>query len=540
MRQRPTACLLFVLALAGCSAGVLKDGTAQVRDDDLTSVGGVTKQIDWESFVYVATDADAGVVQQVIARQVKSSLGSLRELGIGISDRGALHNLDPAGWTRELVNVIDASTGRATGPVQRVRYHYRDTALVQKSQDPGAAVSFTMLFGDYVSGSAALQPACVDEATDGDSLWYHFAPRRSACARAITTETATINADLARLPPASPSSVGQMPLSDAQRRFVGVRAKLTPIVAAPVKYPEYDRLWGFGSDRQKVVVYAFVGVESNERDSHDLGAIEFQRLLRTLRGQFGGKLQVTATQPFALLLDFYVDGNKLDGVTFDDVARWMIDGTGYPAAVGSDAQKIEALKQQVIDRFSERWIYWTVPATVTLAGQTRQMTVELRTFWGKEDGDADSKQHAEWRYLEAFWHGDVFAYAGHSHFGHGPLEPTNYSGANFPDRYQVMLVNSCLSYNYYDLDFIQMHAGGSRNLDVVMNGLPAYWNGMGESTAKYLVALLDGTNKSWSQLLDAMRIDLAWGERGYEPMRGVNGELDNSFDGSRAPITVAY
>jgi hypothetical protein len=85
-----------------------------------------------------------------------------------------------------------------------------------------------------------------------------------------------------------------------------------------------------------------------------------------------------------------------------------------------------------------------------------------------------------------------------------------------------------------------MHAGGSRNLEVVMNGLPAYWNGMGESTAKYLIALLDGSGKSWSQLLDAMRIDEPWGERGYEPMRGVNGELDNVFDATKTPISVAY
>jgi hypothetical protein len=331
--------------------------------------------------------------------------------------------------------------------------------------------------------------------------------------------------------------VGALPISDAGRRFLTVRAKLTPIAAAPTRYPEYDRLWGFGTDRQKVIAYAFVGVESDERNSHDEGAIEYQRLLRTLRAKWP-KLTVTNTQPFAMLLDFWVDGKKLDGVTFDEVASWMIDDTGYPAEVGTDATKIEALRQQVIDRFSERFIYWDLPVTVQKGGETRAMTIELRTFWGKEDGDADSRQHAMWRYLEAFWYGDVFAYAGHSHFGHGPLEPTNYGPANFPDRYQVMLVNSCLSYNYYDLDFIQMHPEGSRDLEVVMNGLPAWWNGMGESTADYLIGLLDGTGKSYAQLLDAMKIDDPWGQPGYEPMRGVNGELDNVYSPMTAPITV--
>lgn len=534
MRIVASGCLVLALAVGGCSGGVV--GAGGEAGDHLTSVGGNTRRIEWDSFVYVAPDAEVATIQAAIARQVKSSLGALRERGIGISDRAAQHNLDPAGWTREPLDVVDGG-GQAAAQILRVRYHYSDTALVDKAEDPGAAFDFTMLFGDYVAGAAALQPACVDEATDADSIWYHFSPGQSACRKLIAQENGAIDADLAKLPPGARPAI---PASDAARRFVTVRAKLTPIAAAPTKYPEYDRLWGFGSDRQKLIVYAFVGVESNEHDPHDLGAVEYQRLLRTLRARFPS-LRVTYTQPFAMLLDFTVDGQKLDGVTWDDVADWMIDDRGYPAAVGGDAQKIAALKAQVIANFSERWIYWDMPATVTMNGQTRRMTVELRTFWGVEDdGTPETKQRAVWRYLEAFWYGDVFAYAGHSHFGHGPLEPTNYGAGNFPDRYQVMLVNSCLSYNYYDLDFIAMHPEGSRDLEVVMNGLPAWWNGMGESTAKYLIGLLDGSGKSWAQILDGMRIDEPWGERGYEPMRGVNGELDNVYDAEAAPITVVY
>ena len=93
--------------------------------------------------------------------------------------------------------------------------------------------------------------------------------------------------------------------------------------------------------------------------------------MRTLRAKFP-TLAVTYTKPQAMLLDFYVDGQKLAGVTWDDVASWMIDDTGYPAAVGTDAQKREALRQEVIDNFSERWIYWDMPATVTLGGPGQQ------------------------------------------------------------------------------------------------------------------------------------------------------------------------
>jgi len=164
------------------------------------------------------------------------------------------------------------------------------------------------------------------------------------------------------------------------------------------------------------------------------------------------------------------------------------------------------------------------------------MTVEIRTWYGEEDGSWEVRQRARWRYLEAFWHADVFSYTGHSHFGHGPLEPWTYSGGNFPDRYQVMLVNSCLSFNYYDEDSLNMHPGATSKLDVVVNALPAYWLGMGQANAAYIAGLVGGT-QSWRQILGAMAVDLPW-EQAYDPMRAVNGELDNAYVPNGTPIIV--
>src|SRR5689334_11741594 len=116
MRRLASGWLLGILAVTGCAGGVPKQDIGGEHGDDLTSVGGTTKQIDWDSFVYVAADANVAAIQAAIARQVKSSLGSLREIGIGISDRAALHNLDPAGWTRATLNVVDKS-GAVSGAV---------------------------------------------------------------------------------------------------------------------------------------------------------------------------------------------------------------------------------------------------------------------------------------------------------------------------------------------------------------------------------------------------------------------------------------
>jgi hypothetical protein len=514
---------LLLLAASACTLPFETDPGS----DEITSVEGSEFAIDYQSFVYVPAGAGDDVVRREIQRQIKSSLGALREVGVGVLDRDAHAYLQTADWTRTPLQVVDAD-GTPAEAVERVTFHYRDTALVDDDTTPASPMQLTLLFGDYAARRDELVPDCSDDAdAEADSLWYHYAPGRWACRNAIAAERDAINAANAALADASV----QISRADRDRRFVTTLATLVPAVDPPDSYPEYDRLWGFSGNtsRTKLVVYAFFGVDRDRSDPGDYGLRELMRFQKTLRKRFPS-LQVTHTQPFAMLLDFWIDGARVEGVSFDDVQRWILDNAGFPAAANTAARRA-ALKQQVVDRFSERWIYWTLPVTVTLDGASRDMTVEIRAFYGYEDGSWEARRDATWRYLEAFWHADVFAYTGHSHFGHGPLEPTYYHGGNFPWRYQVMLVNSCLSFNYYDQDFLDMHPGGSANLDIVTNGLAAYWHGMGEAAGKYVIALVDGENKTWRQVLASMRVDVPW-EAGYDPMRAVNGELDNAFAGA--------
>src|SRR4051794_8203724 len=105
--------LLLTAALLGCDAAP-QAGTS----DDLTSVGGTAKTIEWDSFVYAQPSDDDGAIAAAIARQVKSSLGSLREKSIGISDLNAHSNLDPRSWKRETLTRVDAA-GKPQGTVVR-------------------------------------------------------------------------------------------------------------------------------------------------------------------------------------------------------------------------------------------------------------------------------------------------------------------------------------------------------------------------------------------------------------------------------------
>lgn len=523
---RLAAILACVVGLPACAA----DPT-DAASEDLTSASGKEVKVSWQSFVYAApTDSDA-TIRTLVQRQVKSAIGALRKPEVGLQDRDAQSNLDPAKWTREPLDVIDPTTKQKVGTTVRVRYPYVDVGLVKKKWT-ATTLQVPLLFGDWAQKAAALKPACSDDQkTDPGSLWFHFTPSQAACVARIAAETTALNAAGKGLDPAR-----QVSTADLARDFVTVRATIQPAKVPPVKFPESDRLWGFGTDRTLLVVYAFFGVDADERDPNDVSLIEHMRFWRTLKTRWPG-LQVTKTEPHALLLDFDVGGVPTTA-TYDDVFRWVLDGTGFPGKAATDAGVKAALLQQVIDKFAERWIWWELPVRVTLGTQQRTMTLQVRSFWGHEDGKPEWRQAARNRYLEAMWHGDVFLYQGHSHFGHGPLEPTGYAAANWPNRYQVMLVNSCVSFNYYDVDFLQMHPGGSKNLDVVVNGLPAFWTKLGEASANLVIGLADGTGKSWSQVLQGMVVKPSWAPMGYDPLRAVNGELDNVFDPAKTKLGV--
>jgi len=526
--------LLLALGLSvGCAVSSSNEGEgpAAGSEDELTGTSSVERAIHFEGWVYVAPGADDATIGTAIARQVKTGIGALRATKVSLNDRGARANLVPSKWVRESLTVLDPKTPSAVGtPILRVRYRYDDRVVVTRALSSRSTVELTMLADDYGKHDAPLKTDCTDDpTTDTDSLWYHYMPQKTACRARITKESDAIRQETIALGKAA----GRIGPTEASRWFMPVVAKLDPPKAPAQSYsPEYDRLYGLGTDKSQLVVYAFTGVDANGDDPDDALAQEHMKLLRTmLRAQ--PNFRPVRTDPFVWLLDFFVDGKKLEGVTYDQMFTWVIDRKGYPTEVGSDAGKIADLRKQAIRKFAERWVYWDLPIQVN----DKTMMVEVRSFWGFEDGSPDARQHAQWRYLEAFWHGDVFLYNGHSHFGHGPLEPTLYSASNFNDRYQLMLVNSCISFNYYQKDFIDMKPGGSKNLDMIVNGLPSYVLDSGIATGRLLSGIIEG-KKTYVELLTSMQLDYPWGEKAYDPMRVADGELDNQYSAAKTKITV--
>ena len=63
------------------------------------------------------------------------------------------------------------------------------------------------------------------------------------------------------------------------------------------------------------------------------------------------------------------------------------------------------------------------------------------------------------------------------------------------------------------------------------------WGG-GEVAARFVNGLVSPKQPTYPELLESMRIDTPWGERGYDPMRVVDGELDNTYSRETAPLAI--
>jgi hypothetical protein len=503
---------------------------------DLTGVTSAQRGFHFQSYVYVPTTASDADIQTAIAREVKSAIGPLRTPEVAFNDLNAENNLDPKTWTRTTLTVVDPTNPGAT-PTQvvRITFPYNDVAVVTDSLSGSSAVDFVMLADDYSRHYPPLLASCSDDTTvDVGSFWYDYDPTLPACQTLIENELSAIQTEEQALG-SNPMQIGP---HEAARWFMPATARLDPPSLPGQDFsPEYDRLYGVGTSKSQVIVYAFAGVDSDETNPDDILGQEAIKFLRTMLATEPNFRPVN-TKPFAMLEDISVNGQPLANVTYDQMFSWLVDKTGYPPEVGTDPNLILALRQQAMAKFTERWIYWDLPVTVTDAsGSARPVTIEVRSFYGYEVGSPQIQQEAQWRYLEAFWYGDVFMYTGHSHFGNGPLEPFLYGPQNFNTNYQIMLVNSCISYNYYHQDFLDMKPGGTKNLDMVVNGLPAYVQDMGIASANFLTSLIDGRQHNYVDLLRAMELNEPW-DSAYDPMRVVDGELDNTFSQAKTPLSV--
>ena len=505
------------------------------QEDDLTSLTARERTLTFDGYVFVSANASDGEILNAVRRETKSAFGALREADIGVNTR-ELGVSDASGFQREKVEVVDPATGAVLKSALRVRYRYTDRAVVPTTLAKRTSVSLGLLHGDYQAQSSRVLKECTgntshDREFEG-SIWYVFNPGLSSCKTAMTTEQ--IDIDAARKGLKSPST--QVVPAELSRLYVPMTAKLeSKAMTSGTAYPEYDRLWSGGVQPGKLVVGMVHGMMADwaAGEKHDTidddGYRMFFEGLREIM-KVHPKLALVKSEPAVDLSTFTVGGKTIAGVSFNDIVKWELDGTGFPTGVTSSADK-RALRVAAGDKIARHWLTFEVPVQVAIgAAPARTITIQLNSYFGAETSSAPHRR--------AMKNSDVFIYNGHSYIGYGPLDPSNFSAADFPSSYQLMFVNGCVSFNYYEKDYFPLKQGGTQNLDLVTNGLESWVNGSGPAMGRFVARLTDGTQASYKELLKAAQFTSYGYDWGMDALRVVDGEADNKYKPSKTPIKV--
>ena len=522
--KRPTFALFTLLALgasAGCTAA---DDNAQTGDeDDLTSVTARERAMAFDGYVYVSTTATDSEILAAVKRETKSAFGALRTAEISANTR-ELGNVDPASFVKEKVTVVDPMNPAApTKSAMRVRFRYTDRALVPVSMAKRGAIGLAVMNGNYQAQSKRILEECTEKSKEDlefeSAIWYVFNPSLSQCRDAMESEQLAIETGSKGL------ADGQITKAEYERLYIPMTVKLESTKTTTAKtYPEYDQLWSGGVQPGKVVVSMVSGVMADWAAGEkpelykDIGYHMFYQQMTEIQKVYPGLALVDVEG--ADLTSFTVNGKKVTGVTWTDLVNWELKGTGFPANITYSDR--DALKKVVADTLSHHWLTFEQPVSVKIgSGETKDVTIQINTYYGAETDDAPHRR--------ALSSSDVVVYNGHSYIGWGPLDPSRYSASSFPSSYQVLMFNSCVSFNYYEKDFFKMHPGGTAKLDMVTNGLESPVNGSGPSVGRFVANLLNGKQRTYKELLMAAANGAPATEVGMDALRVVDGEVDNTY-----------
>ena len=523
---RPLAAVLGLVA-AACAAP-----SSATSDDDLTSVTGRARKLELGGTVYVEEGAADDAILAVVRAQTQTAFGPLRTSQIAVNSR-ELKGVDPATFVKRVVDVVDTDAeGAPSKKMLEVRYTYRDDAVVSAELASRSQIPLALLGPDYKAQAKRIIKECTaDDAHAREfeaSAWYVFEPRLPGCQEAMRAEQAKIEADRGKLT----DKGRQVTKSDATRLYLPIQVQLgADTTNQAASYPDYARLFRGGVQKDKLVVGLVQGFIDDDQDGARPAVSDYNwgELMTTLgelmdaQGDFALVAPPPAV-PANLVADLrsfkLPSGKMVDGASFADLVRVHRGGSRLALEEKDRAD----LEKQFADRLSRKWIALERPVRVRIGDEAeRDFAIQVLVYFG---ADVISGPHKL-----ATKNSDVFLYNGHSSIGYGPLDPKYFTPADFAqDSYQLFWIDSCVSYNYYEKDYFPLKQGGSKDLDLITNGVEAPSYRSGHAMGQFLIALLGG-QASYRELLLAAK--------DTESLRVVDGELDNTFRPEATPVRIS-
>jgi hypothetical protein len=510
---------VWLFVAAGCSAPA---SSLTETETDLTSATARSRSLEFASYVYVDAGASDFDILRRVREQTQSAFGALRTSEISVNSR-ELKDVDATTFVKEDVTVVDAAAAATRKPLTRVRYRYTDSALVPASMARRSAISLAVLGSNYRAQTSRILTECTtndEHAQDfSSSIWYVFEPSLSHCQTAMGAEQKQIDDASGKLQP------GEVSTQEVNRLYLPITVALGADATATGKtYPEYHRLYRGGIKSDALVIGMVGGTLDHESHPSLAGDSGWYEWMSQLKETFGTRsFNVTKIEPAEDLTTYQVGSKTVKAKGgFNDVMTWSLNRT-TPSGISYSER--DALLDAAAAKLGRHWITFSLPVKVAIDGEPeRDFAIEVLTYFGAGSDPAPHKFGIK--------NSDVFIYNGHSYIGYGPLDPSRFRAEDFPPSYQMLFIDSCVSYNYYERDYISLKSGGTKNLDLITNGLEAPSWRSGYALGRFANLLTNGSNASYLDLLKAASAT--------DALRVVDGEIDNDFTPSNSSVMVTF
>jgi hypothetical protein len=504
----------------GCAANA--DSTDDTTDNDLTSNSALSRTVTFQGRVYVAAGASDFEVQSSIDRQTQTAFGALRTSNIAVNNRELKGGVDKKTIKRRPVSLVN---GAKSTPMQEITYVYTDNGVVAKSYAKRTSAPMAVLNPSYSSQTDRIIQECTANDSEAHefsgSLWYVFEPSVSTCAPAMKKEQTQIAADRAKLK--NPTT--EVTQSQVDQLYIPVRVKLgADKTNKGQSYPDYQRLYAGGVQKDHLVVGLVYGLIDHDNTNGPAADSNYREMMTHLNevSRTRPGFKIVKSEPAADFTSYTLkSGKKVTGITLSDLIHLAVDGTAPKELSSTDAAD---LGKQAAMKFYQHYVTIEMTEKVAINNEpARDFSLDMLVYYGAETNNAPHKKVIK--------NSDVFIYNGHSYIGFGPLDPSNFTADDFPSSYQIMFVDGCVSYNYYEKDYIPLKQGGTQNLDLITNGIEAPAWRSGYALGRFTDTLLNGKGESYSSLLDAAS--------DTDSLRVVDGELDNQFTPAKFAIKVS-
>ncbi len=524
LRTGLTALLVgLVASTAACSADSSSGEDSASGEDDLTSITARSRTLSFVGTVYVAPGSSDATILSAVRSQSQTAFGALRTSNVAVNSR-ELKDVDPRTFVKRTVKVVDPAAPSAPKDMLEVKYTYKDNAVVDAKYASRTALPLAIMNPGYAAQSQRILTECTANDSEAQefasSIWYVFEPSVATCKTAMKAEQDKVDGERARLT----DPVKQVTKAEVERLYLPITATLgADKTNRGASYPEYARLYKGGIKPNTLIVSMVYGLIDHDHSagySNDFNWGELMtNLSEVINASDGWKVVPGGPDNVDLAHFTLASGKKIDNASIKDLTN-LHGGTD---ALGlSDADKTD-LDKQFADRVFRKWVTVERPVTVKIGSEApHAAAIQMLFYFGSE---SDQEPH---KY--AIKNSDVFLYNGHSYIGFGPLDPSRFTAADFPTSYQLFWVDGCVSYNYYEKDYIPLKQGGTKNLDLITNAIEAPSWRSGYAMGQFTATLLNGKSASYKDLLAAAK--------DTDPLRVVDGELDNTYKPASTPITV--